>query len=113
MKTEPVISPAPGRQEPGPPGRRRFRAMNTAVELYTRDAEDAGMLPAAEQVFHLMEARLSCLLPESELSQFNAAPGGEIEVSPILFDILQRAIELHRATDGAFDPRRVESQEVV
>jgi len=85
-------------------GQRQFRAMNTTIQLYTRDVEDVGMLPAAEQVFHLMEARLSRFLPDSELSQFNERSGQEVEISPILFDVLQRAAELHRATGGVFEP---------
>ena len=92
------------RPEPNLLGQRQFRAMNTNVQLYVRDLENVSYLPAAEELFHAMEARLSRFLPDSELCQMNNRAGEEIVVSDTLFDILAWAIALNRVTHGVFDP---------
>jgi len=85
-------------------GLRRFRAMNTDVQLYLRDSEDVTALAAAEELFHSLEARLSRFRPDSELCRLNARAGQETLVSEILFDVLERAQEMHRVTGGLFEP---------
>ncbi len=43
--------------------------------------------------------------PDSELSRFNAAPAGEpFQLSPDFARVLRFALEVHRASGGAFDP---------
>ncbi|MEO2033413.1 MAG: FAD:protein FMN transferase [Planctomycetaceae bacterium] len=51
-----------------------------------------------------IEAWLSVYQSSSELTRLNASAGSSVErVSHELFDVLQQAAELHRATHGAFD----------
>lgn len=71
-------------------------------------------LPAAEteRLHRLVEAELrainqamSTYIPDSEISRFNAAPGVEpFEISPAFRTVMERAFELHRETNGYFDP---------
>ena len=52
-----------------------------------------------------IEAIMSEWQPDSELSRFNRAAGGDmVALSPELTEVLARAREIAEATDGAFDP---------
>ncbi len=93
---------------------------SVAFPASTRHAVDAG-LAALDEVERL-EARLSVFQEESEISRLNRAES-ETQVSPEVYELLQRAAALARATGGAFDPasgalvrawatRRVPSAEV-
>jgi thiamine biosynthesis lipoprotein len=104
MPTHPAPTPAAERLEVTLLGQRQFRAMNTTVELFTRDLEDTAALAPAEDLFHEMEARLSRFIPDSELCRLNDRSGEEVPASDVMFDILEEAGKLHRATRGAFDP---------
>ncbi|WP_226704478.1 FAD:protein FMN transferase [Microbulbifer elongatus] len=47
---------------------------------------------------------MSTYIPDSELMRFNRAPvGEEVEVSPHLATVVERALEIYRNSDGAFD----------
>ncbi len=113
MLNRSTLVPQPGDAPPqayvaqqwgGVVGRRRFRAMNTDVEIIAVDWRQSALLTSAEQVFHDIEARFSRFLVESELSQLNARSGDECEVSPHLLQLLERAVYFHRITGGVFDP---------
>lgn len=104
MPTQPAMTPTPDRLEVNLLGQRQFRAMNTTVDLYTRDLEDVAELVAAEELFHAMELRLSRFIPESELCLLNDRAGQEVAVSSVMLDILEQAMRLHRVTHGAFEP---------
>ncbi len=63
----------------------------------------AGEAALAEVTRH--EERLSRFRTDSEISQINRSAGrGRARVSPLVFELLERCRELHRSTDGAFDP---------
>lgn len=48
---------------------------------------------------------MSTYLSRSELSRFNDAPVGEwVEVSPITYEVIQKALEIAETSGGAFDP---------
>lgn len=85
-------------------GHRRFRAMNTDIQLFTRDSRHADVLRRTERIFHEMERRLSRFRPDSELSRLNLRSGDEVTVSPELFRVLDAAQEFCRVTVGVFDP---------
>lgn len=52
-----------------------------------------------------INALMSHYRPDSELSQFNASPPDRpFRASPDFARVLQFALEVHRASDGAFDP---------
>lgn len=74
-----------------------FRAMNTDWWIAARGLAD---LDAAERTVRDIESRLSRFLPHSSLTRLNR----ERRVSdPILAAVVGRALEIRRATDGAFD----------
>ena len=52
----------------------------------------------------LLENKMSDWRPESELRVLERRPGEWQPVSAELFDVLARAVEVARASDGAFDP---------
>lgn len=51
-----------------------------------------------------LDRMMSDYRPDSELRQLSAARGAWQTVSPELYVVLDRAVEIARATDGAFDP---------
>jgi thiamine biosynthesis lipoprotein len=58
----------------------------------------------AFDVIDSLEAQLTVYSDDSEVSRLNAtAHIGPVEVEPGLFGLLQRAVELSRLTDGAYD----------
>ena len=52
----------------------------------------------------LLDRMMSDYRPDSELCRLSATHGTWQSVSPELYDVLARAVEIARATDGAFDP---------
>lgn len=52
----------------------------------------------------VLEAILSDYQPQSELRSLSRRPGEWVRVSEVLFDVLERSLEVARLTDGAFDP---------
>jgi thiamine biosynthesis lipoprotein len=85
-------------------GRRRFRAMNTDVEIVAVDWRQSALLVSAAQIFVDIEARFSRFRADSELSLLNARAGEAVAVSPQLLQIIERAIYFNRLTGGVFDP---------
>lgn len=81
--------------------------MGTAirVELWSeeRDAADSALAAVMDQM-HAVDRTMSPHKPESELSRINrdAAHQG-VPVGAELFDLLQRALEFSRCSEGAFD----------
>ncbi|MGE3164773.1 MAG: FAD:protein FMN transferase [Planctomycetota bacterium] len=66
-----------------------------------REAVQAALQGALDRVNRAM----STYDPESEISQFNRAPGGlPVPVSPDTFAVVARALEFAQVSDGAFDP---------
>lgn len=83
---------------------RRFRAMNTDVEIRVADAAHTHLLADAERVFGAMERRFSRFLPESETCALNARLEDTVCVSREMLELVELALDLHRETGGVFDP---------
>lgn len=84
-----------------------FRAMGTEVGawLWRDDAQQAHTaLMQVQSFFGRAEARLSRFRPESELSRMNRSAGVAFAASPMLFDLVERALAWRTATGGIFDP---------
>jgi thiamine biosynthesis lipoprotein len=47
---------------------------------------------------------MSAVSPDSELGAISAGGGGPVAVSPDTFDLIEKALEISAAADGAFDP---------
>jgi thiamine biosynthesis lipoprotein len=79
--------------------------MPVTVTLYAPDAAraEAGARAAFARIAAL-DAMLSDYRTDSELTRLSATAHDWVRVSPELFDVLSRAIQIARATDGAFDP---------
>lgn len=81
-----------------------FPAMGTEVRLVVPRDVPAAATGRVRALFATWEAALTRFRPDSELSRLNRAAGSEVEVSPLLFGVLQAALRAARATDGLFDP---------
>jgi thiamine biosynthesis lipoprotein len=82
-----------------------FRAMNASIHLVVPDGTQDQARDVAATLFAHWEEELSRFRPGSGLSRLNAAGGTRpIEVSPLLFRVVARAVEAARATHGVFDP---------
>ncbi|MBI5287365.1 MAG: FAD:protein FMN transferase [Chloroflexi bacterium] len=84
--------------------KRRFRAMNTDVELTLLDWSRAALLDRVERFVHEFEGRFSRFRPDSELCALNARAGATVPVSDQMLDLLATALTMHRETNGLFEP---------
>lgn len=117
----PAASPAPEspprRPQPGgPPVRKDGTIYAEAEQMGTRvsinvlvgdrsPAEAGAAIEAAFAEIERIEQIMSEWRADSELSQLNAAAGGDMRpLSPELFEVLQRSKEIAEQTGGAFDP---------
>ena len=87
--------------------RREEAIMGTAVsvELWSEDAATGEAAVAAVMVeMHRIDHAMSPHKPESELSCINRdAANHAVRVSPEMFNLLARAIEFYKLSEGAFD----------
>lgn len=78
--------------------------MNTNIELICTGHGAERRLDLAARWLRGFEGRFSRFLPESELSALNASAGGPFAASPMLFALVERAIDFARSSGGLFDP---------
>ncbi len=83
------------------------QAMACTFEVFLNAGEHDGGTAAALAALDLvdrLEDQLSVYRDESEICHLNRhAPFGPVPVEARLFDLLRKAVELHRDTHGAFD----------
>lgn len=79
------------------------RAMSCSVRVVTVDAPRGAAERALDHIAEL-ESRWSRFLPDSELSQLNAAGGAPVRVAPPTVRLVRALVEAWHVTDGAFDP---------
>ena len=84
--------------------RSQFRAMGTTVSLLLLEEQSEEGTTLVQDLFDEWEQMLSRFLPESELSQLNRRAGAYVMVSPLLFNVMEEALEAARATRGLYDP---------
>ena len=91
-----------------PPRRFEFASMGTAAALELRGPErdlDSLALARVRARFAAVETAMSTWDPGSELSRANRAPvDSAFTLSPLAGDCLALALELRRASGGAFEP---------
>jgi thiamine biosynthesis lipoprotein len=73
--------------------------------VYARSPSEAQAAAAAAFArVAALDAAMSDYRPESEVSQLHARAGEWLPVSPDVFKVVDRAVEIARLTGGAFDP---------
>ncbi|HSK04901.1 MAG TPA: FAD:protein FMN transferase [Kofleriaceae bacterium] len=86
---------------------RHGKAMGTAISVYFWTDDDAKAARAAEAVFAEMQRLdrvMTTWLPDSEVSQINAAAGEKpVAVSEETFEVIARAQDIAVRTRGVFD----------
>lgn len=83
------------------------QAMGTSwhVTAYATDAQHTHLQSAIESRLADLNQQMSAWVPDSALSHFNHAVAGEwVDMPSDLWRVLGHALQLARATDGAFDP---------
>lgn len=78
--------------------------MPTRIVLYAPAGEGASAARRAFDVIARLEDVASDYRPAGELRRLSATHGRWVPVSEPLFEVLERALRVARATDGAFDP---------
>lgn len=69
-----------------------------------RTQQDGDVQTDAERILEDINGQMSTYLPDSELSQLNAAPlGSEVTISASLFNVLSMSQRIHQESGGAFD----------
>lgn len=84
-----------------------FTAMDTAMSLRMYASDDTSAQEAAqagEDEIRTLEALLAAEDDASEIAQINRANGTSTTVSDKTFSLIDAAVKLARATEGAFDP---------
>jgi FAD:protein FMN transferase len=81
----------------------RFHAMGTDAHVIAVGGSTRLLERARARIDHL-ESRWSRFLPDSELSRLNAAAGRPMIVASVTFELIARAVEGWRLTEGRFDP---------
>lgn len=82
--------------------------MGTAYHITVTDVppgvSKAELQSAIDAELAAVNQEMSTYIPDSELMRFNAAPVGEVvEISAHLADVIARALEIYRYSEGAFD----------
>ena len=85
----------------GKTAKRQFFAMDTVMELTVCGENAEAAADAAQTEIFRLDALLSAQDANSEIARLNA---GDPEISGETAELLRRALELSRLTDGAFDP---------
>ncbi len=85
-----------------------FQAMHTRIDfLFVTDEAESFLNELSEKAFREIigiEKTANAFDPQSELSYINAHAGtAPVAVSPLLYDILQTALDYNRQTFGLFD----------
>jgi thiamine biosynthesis lipoprotein len=78
--------------------------MNTDVRVLTPDWAETSSLLLVERLFNQVERRFSRFLPDSELARLNKARGEIVPISDDMHHLLTACADLHRETEGVFDP---------
>lgn len=97
---------APG-ETPAPPHHHAFRAMNCAMAAWVVCDDETAARQALADVEGFMqatEAALSRFRPDSDLSRLNAQTGREVEISPLLAEVLSLALVSAHGSHGLYDP---------
>jgi thiamine biosynthesis lipoprotein len=80
----------------------RFRAMGTRAHLLIEGPPE--LLPLACREIDRLERLWSRFIAESDVSRLNRAAGVPVEVAPATIELIARAAEGWRLTEGLFDP---------
>ena len=84
-----------------------FHGMGSNLQLWLQhpNADVAQeILAEAEEIFVRHEAIMTRFDPHSELSQLNAQPEQWVQLSNILWEVINRSIQFAYQLDGLFDP---------
>ncbi len=84
-----------------------FHGMGSNIQLWLQHPNAAvaqEILAEAEEIFVRHEAIMTRFDPHSELSQLNAKPEQWVQLSNILWEVINRSIQFAYQLDGLFDP---------
>jgi thiamine biosynthesis lipoprotein len=81
-----------------------FNSMSTMVQILISQELFANDLMPVYKLFSSVEDTCSRFKEESELSRLNHQIGKEVELSPLLFSILNDALHFYEETNGIFNP---------
>jgi thiamine biosynthesis lipoprotein len=90
-----------------------FRAMGCLVraQVESDDPQAEARLRRVPEWFETWEARLSRFRPESELCRLNNRAGETVQVSPILWQVIQASLEAARISEGVVTPTVLQALE--
>jgi thiamine biosynthesis lipoprotein len=80
----------------------RFRAMGTRAHVLIEGPPE--LLPLACHEIDRLERLWSRFIADSDVSRLNRAAGAPVEVEPVTIELITRAAEGWRITEGLFDP---------
>ena len=81
-----------------------WRALGTTVHVLVRDAAALGATAVVHDLLDHVDATYSRFREDSELTRLNNSAGRLTRVSPLLYEAIETAVHVARATGGAVDP---------
>lgn len=89
----------------GKPAGVRFLAFNTVIDLDAYGEPEAcrTAFKQAQALCRTYERLFSRTLPHSDIARINSAKGHPVDIDPLTYDLLSRALAYCEASEGAFD----------
>lgn len=91
------------KQDAAEPATRDVFAMDTYMNLKVWAPDGDALLDDAAEMISQLENRFSVTIPDSDISQINAAHGTPVTVSADTAAVIEKALEIGQETDGALD----------
>ncbi|KGE71898.1 FAD:protein FMN transferase [Spirochaeta lutea] len=92
-------------QNAAPTSRTSLDWLGTTITITVYDRVNSNTMDAVFSRIEDIHTKMSLQLPTSEISRINAAAGDSpVSVSPDTYYVIQRAMEIAEASQGAFDP---------
>lgn len=84
-----------------------FHSMGIPVHITAIDSDEEKILKStksAENIFREWDKKFSRFLKDSELNRINSGAGEWQNISPLMFTVISKCVELAEIANGVFDP---------
>ena len=88
---------------PDEPSTRDLFAMDTYMNLKVWAPDGDALLERAAKRIDALECEFSVTLPDSDIARVNAAHGAPVQVSADTAEVLEKALQIGKESDGALD----------
>ena len=97
------ITPPPKSENQTPLFSFQGKTMGTTYTVKYLADKDLNLKSSTDSILKIFNQSLSTYISDSEISQFNQRDSLQFKL-PYLYPILEKSVEIHEVTNGAFDP---------